>query len=294
MSLRMIGNHSLPPQWEDEDPAPELVAEVAYVALAGPDYRAQWPLQALPGYELAYVREGVLHLWLGEQRLVAEAGEALVVPPRTPHREETPAGATSDVIYLGASLRGAGGRERLFPLPLAPVVSLGRGHVVEQRLLQVAAELQARQAGYTRLVSEAVLEVFWHLARATRGLPSPTPTLSEWPTLSTFAPDVQDYLTRHHAEDLSMDEVARHFHLSRQYFTRLCRSLLGETPHAYLTRVRIQQACRLLGESALPVKTVAARVGYRDPNYFARAFTVHTGLTPTQYRRQREAESPGR
>lgn len=289
----MIGNHSLPPQWEDEDPGPELWAEVAYVAFAGADYRAQWPMQALPGYELAWVREGTLHLWLGEQCLEAHAGEALVVPPRTPHREETPPGVCSEVIYLGARLLEAAGRERLFPLPLDPVVKLGRGHVVEQRLLQVAGELQARQPGYLRLVSEAVLEVFWHLARATRGLSSPAPSLAELPTLSTFAHEIQEYLTRHHAEDLSIDEVARHFHLSRQYFTRLCRSLLGETPHAYLTRLRIQEACRLLGESALPVKTVAGRVGYRDPNYFARAFIAHTGLTPTQYRQQREAKPPG-
>ncbi|MEN6548348.1 MAG: AraC family transcriptional regulator [Armatimonadia bacterium] len=288
MSFRMMGDQSYP-EWEDSDPAPDLTADLAYVAVAGRDYRASWPMQALPGYELAYVMDGALLLWLEDRCLRAGSGDMLVVPPRTPHREETPEDSFSEVIYLGTMLRAPSGRGRVFPLPIAPLLHLGRGNIVEQRLLQIVAEVQQRAPGYTRIVSGAVLEVFWHLARATAGIAPPEADRPTTLALPNFAREAQDYLTRHYAEPLSIDDVARHFHLSRQYFSKLFRRFTEQSPHSYLTQIRLQQARALLDDTKLTIQEVAARVGFADPYYFARAFRVHCGLTPTQYRnRERE------
>ena len=70
-----------------------------------------------------------------------------------------------------------------------------------------------------------------------------------------------------------------------KYFIKLFRRVAGQTPHAYLSHCRIDQAKRLLESPELQVKTIAARVGFRDQHYFAKAFARHTGQTPTQYRR---------
>ena len=167
MGFRMIGHRSHC-GWADSTAVAPVRAEVAYVGLAERDYRAQWPLDALPGYELAYVQAGSLWLWLGEQRLCAGPGDMFVVPPRTFHREETPPDSFTEAIYLGVIVRGASGRTRRFPLPLAPLVHLGPGHVVAQRLRQmrlveagrarhrmpgrlaggIAAEIEGREGGH--------------------------------------------------------------------------------------------------------------------------------------------------
>lgn len=283
MGFRMIGHRSNP-GWADSASAPDLHAELAYVGVAERDYRAEWPMDALPGYELAYVLDGSLWLWLGEERLEAGPGDIFVVPPRALHREETPPDSFSEAIYLGAVLRSTGGRERLFPLPLAPLLHLGRGHAVEQRLRQIVAEVQAGEAGYSRIVGGAVLEIFYLLARAGAGDHLPPGRAPEELASPGFASEAQDYLDRHHAEPLSIDEVARHFHLSRQYFTKLFRRLVGRTPHAYLTEMRLREARALLDQTDLPIHEVAAQVGFADAYYFTRTFRQHTGLTPTQYR----------
>lgn len=288
MGFQMIGHRSNP-GWADSAAAPDLHAELAYVAVAERDYRAQWPMDALPGYELAFVCEGALLLWLEDECLRAGPGDMFAVPPRTLHREETPAESFSEVIYLGAVLRSTGGKERLFPLPLPRLVHLGRGHVVEERLLQIIAEVQGGEPGYSRIVGGAVLEILYHLARAGGALPAdraPAPVASPG-----FASDAQEYLDRHSAEPVSIDEVARHFHLSRQYFTKLFRRLVGQSPHAYLTAVRLRKARALLDQTALPVQEIATTVGFGEAYYFARTFRQHTGLTPTQYR-QREGRPP--
>jgi AraC-like DNA-binding protein len=129
-----------------------------------------------------------------------------------------------------------------------------------------------------------VLEIFWHLARASEGAETPGPAVLADLSLTTFAQEAQDYLAAHHAEPLTIDEIARHFHLSRQYFTKLFRRVTGQPPYAYLTQVRLQRARELLTSSELTVQAIAAAVGFCDPYYFSRCFRQHTGLSPTQYR----------
>ena len=146
------------------------------------------------------------------------------------------------------------------------------------------AEVQSSAPGYSRIVSGAVLEVFWHLARATEGIAPPSVDRQGGPASPGFAREAQDYLVLHHAEALSIDEVARRFHLSRQYFSKLFRRLVGQSPHSFLTEVRLAQARMLLDETRLSVQAIATRVGFPDPYYFTRVFRSHTGLTPTQFR----------
>lgn len=60
------------------------------------------------------------------------------------------------------------------------------------------------------------------------------------------------------------------------------------TPNAYLTKLRIERACRLLESEPINVGIVeiAHRSGFFDPHYFARSFRKHLGLTPTEFRNQ--------
>jgi AraC-like DNA-binding protein len=78
--------------------------------------------------------------------------------------------------------------------------------------------------------------------------------------------------------------VAQHFHLSRQYFSKLFRRFTGQSPHSYLMEVRLRQARALLEETDLTIQEVATRVGFSDPYYFARTFRTHCGVSPSQYR----------
>jgi AraC-like DNA-binding protein len=69
----------------------------------------------------------------------------------------------------------------------------------------------------------------------------------------------------------------------RRKFTRAT----GMAPHAYILQLRIARARRLLGETDLPIKAVADRLGYRDVYFFSRQFRQLTGVPPAAYRRSR-------
>ena len=53
---------------------------------------------------------------------------------------------------------------------------------------------------------------------------------------------------------------------------------------AYVKRMRIQTAAKLLLDSSEPVGIIAARVGVSDANYFCRMFKSLMGVSPSEYR----------
>lgn len=86
------------------------------------------------------------------------------------------------------------------------------------------------------------------------------------------------------AEPLTLAEIAAEVSLSVYHFIRVFKETTGETPHRFLTRVRVEEARRLLGNSDLSIAQVARRCGFATPGSFSTAFLRHTGLRPSAYR----------
>lgn len=96
-----------------------------------------------------------------------------------------------------------------------------------------------------------------------------------------------------HAEpgrDWTLAALARDAGLSRSALALRFRAATGETPLNYLRGLRMQRAMRLLGESARPLESVAAEVGYQDAFGFSRVFKRVVGLSPSAFRRRDAAE----
>lgn len=72
--------------------------------------------------------------------------------------------------------------------------------------------------------------------------------------------------------------------MSITHYSVLFRRHTGFAPIDFLIRLRVQQACRLLDTTTLPVSEVARQVGYDDPYYFTRCFRRVMGHSPRKYR----------
>jgi AraC family transcriptional regulator, regulatory protein of adaptative response / methylphosphotriester-DNA alkyltransferase methyltransferase len=102
---------------------------------------------------------------------------------------------------------------------------------------------------------------------------------------------------REFADDLALDDIARRVATSRRQLQRAYAEVGGTTFRGHLTAVRMGQAGELLRRENLTIREVAARVGYRQPAQFAKAFRRHHGAAPSGFRaaerrftRAREAE----
>jgi AraC family transcriptional regulator len=98
---------------------------------------------------------------------------------------------------------------------------------------------------------------------------------------------ITDWMAENVAEEFNLDRLAAQAGLSKFYFNRLFKGAVGVSPSHYYINLRMDEARRLLRETKNSVVSVALDVGYANPSHFAQLFRRETGLSPSDYRRQR-------
>ncbi len=96
---------------------------------------------------------------------------------------------------------------------------------------------------------------------------------------------VRDYLHEHHAERVTLDDLAKLSGVSRYHFLRLFHRTFGETPHAYLTKVRLERAKFFLARDEAPVTRICMDVGFSSLGSFSALFAERMGCPPSAWRR---------
>jgi AraC-like DNA-binding protein len=91
-------------------------------------------------------------------------------------------------------------------------------------------------------------------------------------------------MLRHLDEPLQVATLAARANISPSHFFALFKRQIGCAPIDYFIRLRMQHACRLLDETVMSVKEVAAALGYDDPFYFSRIFKSVNQVAPSEYR----------
>ena len=99
---------------------------------------------------------------------------------------------------------------------------------------------------------------------------------------------VKDYIEKHLGNELSRSLLAKEVWLSEDYVSKLFKSTTGMSLPTYIAARRMERAKEYLTHSALPVSRIAMEVGYSNFSYFSKTFRDATGMTPNEYRSQRE------
>lgn len=95
---------------------------------------------------------------------------------------------------------------------------------------------------------------------------------------------VQEHIQAHPSRRDSVDALAEIAGLSRKYFIRRFRELVGQTPHQYQIAIRCEAARQLLEETTLTVKEVAAELAYPDAFAFSKQYKQVMGSPPSEQR----------
>ena len=88
------------------------------------------------------------------------------------------------------------------------------------------------------------------------------------------------------AGDISLEQVAKHVHLSPAYLSELFKKETGMSFIDYKTIIRIECAKKLLCTPSMNISEISGKVGYSDPKYFSKLFKKITGKTIYEYRKE--------
>ena len=91
-------------------------------------------------------------------------------------------------------------------------------------------------------------------------------------------------------EDMNVSYVAQAFKLSVSNLSHRFKGQTGKNISDYIREKRLLYTKELLRNSDLTVKDIAERLGYAQPSNFIRKFKTQTGMTPNEFRSQKEEE----
>ncbi|MCB5165838.1 AraC family transcriptional regulator [Streptomyces bambusae] len=163
-------------------------------------------------------------------------------------------------------------------------------HARTGRLMaELAAEHRQRAPGH-----ESVLRALLHVlvVRAARLPAAGGPSAPADPGGPAVADAFVRLAARREAAAWSVRECAERLGVTAGHLSQSVRAATGRSPRRLLIEARVHQAQRLLAHTDLPVRQVAARVGYADPAYFCRFFRRETGRTPGEFRKHHSRHRP--
>jgi AraC-like DNA-binding protein len=94
------------------------------------------------------------------------------------------------------------------------------------------------------------------------------------------------YISKHIAEKLTIDFLAKKVYLSEGHLRALFRGTLGLSPKEYILQTRLDRARELLFGTRLSMSDIAASIGFSNQSQFSRLFHIKIGVSPQQYRNQ--------
>lgn len=225
--------------------------------------------------------------WVDGQRYDLLPGDVVLVDAGCVHRPEFDAASTYEriIVYISPDFLR---RSSTVACDLHESFNGQRGHVLRpdkavSRQLQTLAETLERELsggeyGHDILSGGVLLRLLVEIGRELRKgdalLPGPAQPKSK------RAAQIMHYIDEHLTEELSIDDLAERFYLSKFHMMRLFREGTGTSINAYLTQRRLMLARELIGKG-MPATESCFRSGFGSYSSFTRAYGKFFGTTPT-------------
>ena len=227
-----------------------------------------FPFHAHGYWEIILNLSGVGTAWIGDDAVPFREGTILCIPPDVRHRKVSEHGFIDGCVFVKDYAPLNGGAYEVHEDDDARTFRALHALALDQHL---RGEPHAKEV--VDALGDAMHRLLegWSLRERRRS-----------PAVDRFL----NALVRGHADpafDLA-GEVKRTGYCPR-YFRKLFRACTGQSPLAYLTRLRIEAAKRQLQQhhGVHPIKEIALATGFSDPYYFSRAFKRLEGVSPQQY-----------
>jgi AraC-like DNA-binding protein len=95
----------------------------------------------------------------------------------------------------------------------------------------------------------------------------------------------RDFMRHAYQRPLNLPDISAQANLSPYHFLRVYKQTFQETPHEFLTRLRIERAKTLLAKGTHNVTEACFEVGFSSLGSFSTLFARRVGLSPSDYRR---------
>lgn len=240
-----------------------------------PGYRQQ--RSSFNSFLIMYIRSGTLRLHVQNQTLTVSANQFVLLDCYQPHGYETSDGFECLWCHFDGPLARSWSEMITDRLGICFCLSDPNPVVSKlKKIYQIFADNETiREPFLSKLLSDLLTFVLLYQPLRIDSLAN-----------ASSMEEIVSYINQHFTEEITVQELSAQAALSPYHFIRIFKKETGFTPHEYLIRTRIGNACYLLKNSLISVKDVCFRTGFSCESTFCTSFKKNTGLSPAEYRKQ--------
>lgn len=247
-------------------------------------------------YEIFYIIEGERVFFFNNREYLARAGDLILVNSNLIHMTKSVSGSNEghNRIILYVTREKMESYDRLFPsLHLVRFFDTYYGvyHLTrEQQALvldlfrDIRHALTVRESNYKLGIDFDILSWLFKLMSFVREQHQEAPRESDHPKYRA-AYSIADYLSENCERQVTLEELAERFFLSKSYICRIFKEVTGYTISEYLNIHRIRRAKRYLEETDMSISEISHALGYESLTYFERMFKHYMTISPLKYRK---------
>lgn len=223
----------------------------------------------------------IFFLWGGEMELVTERenrrirDSVVILPPDVGHYTAIDAERLF-VVYMNIDRAEGEGGKRLFERILSDILVLD---ISDDEKFYIESVLTAKSSyDEPHLLSLLFSELL------SRVEPDFCGGKKEERAAGKYAFALDEYIARHYSEKIRLCDVASSLHLCEKQVSRVIKKEYGCTFSEYVNRKRMMVAVMMLKHTEMTVSDISRATGFENSNYFYRVFKEKYGLTPIEYR----------
>jgi AraC-like DNA-binding protein len=236
-------------------------------------------------FEMLYVSKGRVYVSINDEMHEAVAGNLVMVNSGAIHGffDEIPGTAVLGMQF-GMGLFGedfVNVRDIIFHYPVIDksMIQDTAYTLLRTFLHDIFREYRDKALGWQLAIKSKLYELMLMILRES---PRPAHAIS-----SSRVKQIRAFMYKNFDNpDLTLEDAALTFKLSKFYFIRFFKKHTGYSFHAYLVKTRVDFACHYLIESKITITDIAFRSGFNSLQTFNRVFKSMTGFTPRDYRRK--------
>ena len=240
--------------------------------------------------EIFYVIKGEREYFVENSFYKLTEGDLILIPSGRIHRTEGKAASRFLVSFSGEFLREYLSEALINTLVLDKTVVF-RPNIDEKENL--SRLFNSFFSEYTRLgLTEEGRAVFaGYLFKILFTLSRGENTYSSEDYKDRRIEGIVKYINENYASIANIEEISEHFYISKYHLCRLFNRELGVGLVTYLNNIRIRSAALLLDEGKMSITDIATSCGFNSSSYFCKVFKSEKGVSPTEYKRRKRAQT---